>query len=43
MLVGGMGWKLVGNGYTVLLVQDEKILESVGQNVNIFNPAALYT
>lgn len=38
-----MGWKLVGKGCTVLLVQDEKILESVGQNVNVLNSAALYT
>lgn len=41
--MGGMGWKLVGNGFTVLLVQDEKILESVVQNVNVFNSVALYT
>ena len=28
VVVGGMGWELVHNGYTVLLLQDEKILES---------------
>lgn len=38
-----MGWELVRNGYTVLLLQDKKILESVVRNVNIFNSIALYT